>query len=172
MPQDRYLFVQSVRWKTLLKTTEIRGHDFLSWSVLYHKCLKKKNTDSARQILGGSRYTWIRYEIVFEVFLSKNRVNENEPFHTLDDLRYSTARHFKSISENPATYSTLDLTHPFEMRDLLFLLPLTEAFFQSLTRSKLSHIQIKLLIDQIQKRGTPQEKKQPPTNIPQLHCWI
>jgi hypothetical protein len=29
-----------------------------------------------------------------------------------------------------------------------------------------------LLIDQIQKRGTPQEKKQPPTNIPQLHCWI
>jgi hypothetical protein len=104
------------------------------------------------------------------VFLSKNRVNENEPFHTLDDLRYSTARHFKSISENPATYSTLDLTHPFEMRDLLFLLPLTEAFFQSLTRSKLSHIQIKLLIDQIQKRGTPQEKKQPPTNIPQLHC--
>jgi hypothetical protein len=49
VPQDWYLYIQSVRGKTQLKFVEMRRGDFLSLSILYQKCLMKNNMDSTRQ---------------------------------------------------------------------------------------------------------------------------
>jgi hypothetical protein len=134
VPQDWCLFVVSVRGKTPLNVVGMKISNFVM-----------KNMDSARQKFSWFQIHLMRYETIFEVFLFKYSVDENEPISTLAARRCGRGMPFKSTVEVPKTYSTSVPIHPLKKRDLFGLLPLMDllyhAFYQSLTRSESSLMQ-------------------------------